>query len=95
MRRGNRQRRRGKNCRRRSGPNRQNTIHLMYPWEQRGGGGGGADTNRTLPADVVRARAHEHHPEIESRLNSAAPDGVGNGYMPIVSVNLNPGQWAQ
>lgn len=32
--------------------------------------GGGVDTNRTFPADS-RTRT-QHHPEIESRLNSAA-----------------------
>lgn len=53
---------------------------------------GGADTNRTLPADVARARAHGRNTIQKLKVDWIAPlHGVGNGYMPIVSVNLNPG----
>lgn len=53
---------------------------------------GGADTNRTSPADVARARAHGRNTIQKLKVDWIAPlHGVGNGYMPIVSVNLNPG----
>lgn len=51
-----------------------------------------AATNQTSLLDNSRTRT-QHHPEIESRLNSAAP---AQQWIPIVSVNLNPGtQWTR
>lgn len=59
--------------------------------------GGFADTNRTFPADTVRTRAHERNTIQKLKVDWIAPlHGVGSGYMPVVSVNLNSvAQWAQ
>lgn len=58
---------------------------------------GGADTNRTLPADRSpgsRTRT-QHHPEIESRLNSAAPRCREWIHADCVGELESRAQWAQ
>lgn len=55
--------------------------------------GGGADTNRTFPADS-RTRT-QHHPEIESRLNSAAPRCREWIHADCVGELESRAQWAQ
>lgn len=67
---------------------RYNTSNV-YPWKQRGEV---QILNRTFPTDVARTRAHERNTIQKLKVDWIAPlHGVGNGYMPIVSVNLNPG----